>query len=325
MNDSSGSAACDKAPVLCRDGDKVGGDIAGQPQDLSSPRTGRLDAEGTNGGTAHDNPTLPSWARLPINRCNLPAVILGSLTYQHTPAPLMLDGVHELHRDFFRMLNTRETAEERVQLFHDYMTMCFRLESLEDAGFAPGMAKNRGKLNYLKLIRGWHFNSDSVEGAVLKAWVESRFGLLPRHHRAPIRDFSSEPYRLYLEQRATGLYNTNALESQLDLVYTFTQIELARRYPETQHFRLYRGVNRWEAHEILGERVSGGKRESILLLNNVNSFSTDFERAGEFGDHVIATEVPLTKIICCAQVMPGKLQGEGEALVVGGVYEVRRL
>ena len=248
-------------------------------------------------------------------------MILGSLTYQQTPSPLMLDGVAELHRDFFRMLNTRETAEERVKLFHDYMTMCFRLESLEDAGFAPDMPKNRGKLNYLKLIRGWHFNSDSVEGAVLKAWVESRFGLLPRHHRAPIRDFSSEPYRLYLEQRATGLYNTNALESQLDLVYTWTQLELARRYPDTTHFKLYRGVNRWEAHEILGQR---GK-EILVLLNNVNSFSRDAERAGEFGDRVITTQVPLSKIICCAEVLPGKLQGEGEALVIGGVYGVERL
>ncbi len=291
MNEVAGGVASDKDPVLCRDGDK-------HP----------------------DNPTLPTWARLSINRCNLPAVILGSLTYQHNPSALVLDGVHELHRDFFRLLNGCEAHEERAKLFHDYMTLCFRLEALEDAGFRPDMPKNRGKLNYLKLIRGWHFNSDSIEGAVLKGWAESRFGLLPRHHRAPIRDFSSEPYRLYLEQRAAGLYNTNALEAQLDLVYTFTQIELSRRHPARTHFRLYRGVNRWEAHEILGERGS----EHLVLLNNVNSFSADPDRAGEFGDHVMATEVPLAKIICCAEVMPDKLQGEGEALVIGGVYGVKR-
>lgn len=267
-----------------------------------------------------DNPSLPSWARLSINRCNLPAVILGSLTYQKHPSPMVLDGVAELHRDFFRMLRMRE-GEERADFFHDYMKLCFRLDSLEDAGFTPGMAKNRGKLNYLKLIRGWHFNSDSIEGAVLKAWVESRFGLLPRHHRAPIRDFSGESYRLYLEQRATGLYNTNALEAQLDLVYTFTQLELERLYPERKHFRLFRGVNRWEAHEILGEREG----EILVLLNNVNSFSREPERAGEFGDRVIVSEVPLPKIICCDEVLPGKLQGEGEALVIGGVYGVKRV
>lgn len=284
-------AAYDKANPQCRDGDKTS-----------------------------DNATLPSWARLSINRCNLPAIILGSLTYQHYPTPLVLDGVHELHRDFFRMLDTRQISEERIELFHDYMRICFRLDALEDAGLTPQVAKNRGRLNYLKLIRGWHFNSDSVEGAVLKAWVESRFGLVPRYHRAPIRDFSGEAYRLYLEQRSAGLYNTNALEAQLDLVYTFTQIELSRRYPAITHLHLYRGINRWEAHEILGERDG----EALVLLNSVNSFSSQAERAGEFGDRIIATEVPLGKIICCADVLPGKLQGEGEALVIGGIYGVKR-
>ncbi|PAT00481.1 MAG: hypothetical protein BSR46_02385 [Candidatus Dactylopiibacterium carminicum] len=284
--------ACDKGQTQCQDGDKPAA-----------------------------NPPLPAWARLPINRCNLPAIILGSLSFQASPSPLLLDGVHELHRDFFRMLAERQQAEERVAMFYSYMNLCFRLEALEEAGLSTATPKNRGKLNYLKLIRGWHFNSDSVEGAVMKAWAESRFGLLPRHHCAPIRDFSSEPYRLYLEQRATGLYNTNAIESQLDLVYTFTQIELARRYPEQQHLSLYRGINRWEAHERLGERDG----QVLVLFNNVNSFSTDPERASEFGDRVIVTDVPLAKIICCDEVFPGKLQGEGEALAIGGLYAVRRV
>lgn len=267
-----------------------------------------------------DNPTLPAWARLPINRCNLPAVILGSYTFHQSPAPLVIDGVAELHRDFFRKLAAKPEGAQRVSMLHEYMSISFCLDSLEDAGFAPGMPKGRGRLNYLKLIRGWHFNSDSVEGAVLKAWVESRFGLLPRHHRAPIRDFSGEPYRLYLEQRAAGLYNTNALEAQLDLLYTWTQLELARRCAGRTHFRLYRGLNRWEAHEHLGER--GGQQ--LVLLNNVNSFSVDRERAEEFGDKVVETQVPFSKLICCAEFLPDKLQGEGEVLAIGGVYGVLR-
>jgi len=60
-----------------------------------------------------------------------------------------------------------------------------------------------------------------------------------------------------------------------------------------------------------------------VLLNNVSSFSGDSDRAGEFGDRVITTQVPFTKIICCAEVLPGKLQGEGEYLVIGGVYGVK--
>jgi NAD+--dinitrogen-reductase ADP-D-ribosyltransferase len=56
-------------------------------------------ATGTDG-----SPTLPACARLPINRCNLPAVILGSLTFQHHPTALHIDGVAELHRELYRLL-----------------------------------------------------------------------------------------------------------------------------------------------------------------------------------------------------------------------------
>ncbi|MDQ7990431.1 MAG: NAD(+)--dinitrogen-reductase ADP-D-ribosyltransferase [Candidatus Dactylopiibacterium sp.] len=299
MENPESRPACDKGPRQCRDGDK--------PADTAPP------------------PALPVWARLPINRCNLPAQILGSLTFQASPSPLFLDGVHDLHRDFFRMLGWLDDAPARRQTFHDYMRLCFRLDALEEAGLAAGQAHGRGRMDYLRLLRGWHFNADGIEGAVLKAWVESRFGLLPRHHRAPIRDFSGEPYRLYLEQRATGLYNTNALESQLDLVYSWTQLELARRHPQASHCLLYRGINRWEAHEILGSRRGEHGSETLMLLNNLSAFSADPERAGEFGDRVVRARVPLAKILCSAEVLPGQLQGEGEALVIGGVYALQRL
>ncbi len=64
------------------------------------------------------------------------------------------------------------------------------------------------------------------------------FGLLPRHHGGPIRDFSGEAYRRYLEMRATALYGTNALEAQLDLLYTYCQYELARSHPNKTHLTL---------------------------------------------------------------------------------------
>lgn len=287
---SCGGLACNKEAEPCRDNDN-----------------------------SSANPALPPNARQALNRCNLPAVILGSLTFQRHPSPLALDGVAELHHELFRMLDAHDDSQVRAQLFHDYMTVNFRLDALEEAGLTAGVKKNRSKLNYLKLIRGWHFNSDQIEGAVLKAWVESRFGLLPRYHGAPIRDSGGEAYHRYQMQRAAGLYNTNALEAQLDLVYTYTQLELARRFPDKSHCRLYRGVNGWQAHEKLGKKDG----ETLVLLNNVNSFSSDAERAGEFGDTVFATDVPLSKIICCAEVLPGKLQGEGEYLVIGGLYGVR--
>ena len=286
---SCGSAACNKDHVPCRDNDN-----------------------------SSDNPALPANARQSLNRCNLPAAILGSLTFQKRPSRLVLDGVAELHRELFRMLDEHQEAPARAQVFHDYMTVHFRLEALEEAGLTAGTKKNRSKLNYLKLIRGWHFNSDQMEGAVLKAWVESRFGLLPRYHGEPIRDPSGEAYHRYQMQRAAGLYNTNALESQLDLVYTYTPFELARRFPDKTHYRLFRGVNGWQSHEKLG----GEAGEPLVLLNSVSSFSSDDERAGEFGDTVILADIPFSKVICCADVLPGKLQGEGEYLVIGGVYGV---
>ncbi len=169
-----------------------------------------------------DNPALPASARLPINRCNLPSVILGSLTFQQYPAPLAIDGVAELHREFLAMLALCADETEREQHFHAYMKQCFCLGDLQQAGLSESAQKRR--LDYLRLIRGWHFNADSVEGAVLKSWVESRFGLLPRYHIGPIRDHSEAACRQYLEHRATGLYNSNALEAQLDLVYTYTSL-----------------------------------------------------------------------------------------------------
>ena len=265
-----------------------------------------------------DNPALPASARLPINRCNLPSVILGSLTFQQYPAPLAIDGVAELHREFLAMLALCADETEREQHFHAYMKQCFCLGDLQQAGLSESAQKRR--LDYLRLIRGWHFNADSVEGAVLKSWVESRFGLLPRHHIGPIRDHSEAAYRQYLEHRATGLYNSNALEAQLDLVYAYTQAELARRLPGRTHLTLHRGVNQWREHEQLGQRDG----QTLLLLNNVSSFSNCPDRAGEFGDTVFSAQIPLAKIICCAEVLPGKLQGEGEYLVIGGIYAVKK-
>ena len=196
-----------------------------------------------------DKATLPRDARLPINRCNLPAVILGSLAYQRHPAPLLLDGIAELHPDLFRRLEAASDAT-RPDVFRDYMTVRFRLEWLEEVGLTR-RNRARAKANYIKAIRGWSFDSDSAEGAVLKGWVESRFGLMPRYHREALRDPAGDAYRRYLEQRAQGLYGTNALEAQLDLLYTYCQFELARRHGTSRHVTLYRGVNRLTDHEVL--------------------------------------------------------------------------
>lgn len=266
---------------------------------------------------ADDKASLPREARLPINRCNLPAVVLGSLSFQRYPAPLLLDGVAELHRDLFRRLDAAP-ADQRPAVFRDYLTVHFRLERPEEAGLS-GQRRGREKANYIKMIRGWSFDSDSREGAVLKGWVESRFGLTPRYHREPLRDPASDAYRRYLEMRAQGLYGTNALEAQLDLVYTYCQFELSRRHDGGGNVTLYRGVNRLAEHEVLEK---GGAGQHIVLLNNLNSFTCSRERACEFGDYILAVDVPLSKILFYCGLLPGILRGEDEFLVVGGVVSV---
>ena len=266
-----------------------------------------------------DKASLPREARLPINRCNLPAKVLGSLCYQKRPTPLLLDGVAELHRDLFRRLRAAAPAA-RAAVFRDYLTVYFRLERPEEMGFS-GRRQGRAKVKatYVRMLRGWSFDSDSRDGAVLKGWVESRFGLMPRYHGQPLRDPSGEAYRRYLEMRSHGLYGTGALEAQFDLVYSFCQFELALRHLGAQHVTLYRGVNRMAEHEVL---ASGAAGRRVILLNNLSSFTCSRERASEFGDYILAVEVPLSKIFFHCHLLPGVLQGEDEFLVIGGVVDV---
>ena len=187
--------------------------------------------------------TLPTHARLSINHCNLPAAILGSLTFQRHPVTLQLDGVRELHAALLDSLDRRVNPGERAEYFKAYMRSSFLLDYPDEAGFdshSGGAA--RYKSDYLRLLRGWLFDPDGMEAAVLKSWVESRFGLLPRNHHGPLGDFSRHNYQIYLADRSAGLYNSNALESQLDLLYSYCQYELHRQ-DRTSHLILYRGIN----------------------------------------------------------------------------------
>ncbi|MDO8933738.1 MAG: NAD(+)--dinitrogen-reductase ADP-D-ribosyltransferase [Rhodocyclaceae bacterium] len=280
---------------------------------MAEPDNGAAFCRGTDNDAAA---TLPRYARLPINRCNLPAVILGSLTFQRHPAELLLDGVAELHADLFLRLDRIVDRSERAAAFRDYLTVHFRLEHLDEAGLTD-QSQQRANANWMRALRGWSFDSDGREGAVLKGWVESRFGLLPRFHAEPLRDFSGPGYRRYQEMRAAGLYGTNALEGQLDLLYAYCQYEF-RRNEAAAGIELYRGINRIGDHEVL----SGEGRRQVVLFNNLASFTGSRERAGEFGDYILATRVPAAKIFFHCGLLPGVLKGEDEYLVIGGAYEV---
>jgi NAD+--dinitrogen-reductase ADP-D-ribosyltransferase len=261
-------------------------------------------------------PTLPAYARLPINRCNLPAVILGSLTFQQHPTALALDGVAELQADLFELLDAESDRAERARLFRGYLAAHFCLDHLEEAGLDEHSRK-RAKANWQRALRGWSFDADGREGAVLKGWVESRFGLLPRFHGEPLRDFTGPAWRRYEEARAAGLYGTNALEAQLDLLYAYCQYEF-RRASAPPWLTLHRGTNRMADHEVL---AAEGRRQ-VVLFNNLTSFSHSRERAGEFGDYILEVRVPTTKVFFHCGLLPGTLKGEDEYLVIGGAYEV---
>jgi NAD+--dinitrogen-reductase ADP-D-ribosyltransferase len=246
-------------------------------------------------------------AFLPFNRCNLPASLLGSLPFQFHPAPLKLDGVDVLHRSLFKHLQSQPDRAARAQRFMDYMTVHFCLEALEEAGLEPGKPQKRANANYLRVLRGWAFDSNGREGAVLKGWVESRFGMTVQYHQG---NFQFD--------RCKGLYGTNALESQLDLVYTYCQYELALSHSLQSHLTLYRGVNALDEYRIIKRE---GKK-AVVLLNNISSFTNNRERADEFGDYIIEARVPVVKVLAYYDLLPKLLRGEGEFLVVGGVYEV---
>jgi len=269
-------------------------------------------------------PTLPKHARLPINRCNLPAVILGSQYFQYYPEPLVLDGITTLHAQLFESLDKIEDISERAENFKDYMRSSFLLDNLDEVGLVNNKTKKgRDRADYLRMLRGWLFDPNSKEAAVLKSWVESRFGLIPRNHNGPLGDFSngdySHNYMTYIADRSQGLYNTNALEAQLDLLFSFCQYEILRCMPAQTHLTLYRGTNRINEYEILNRRH---KHHYTLLLNNLNSFTSQRERADEFGDYILQAQIPLSKILYKPGLLPGSLKGEDEYLVIGGVYEV---
>ncbi len=274
-----------------------------------------------NKQNAQQATSLPAYARLSINRCNLPAVILGSLTFQQHPVDLAIDGVEAIHAELFDCLQEVDDHQERAIHFSDYMRSGFLLDHLDEAGFdAEHCRHKRDKADYLRILRGWMFDPDGKEAAVLKSWVESRFGLLPRNHHGPLGDFTSSRYQAYLFDRAKGLYNTNGLESQLDLLYTFCQYEIRRRHPNETHLCLYRGVNHVGEHEILEKQ---DRHNCVLLLNNLNSFTNDRERADEFGDYILEAKIPLVKLLYFPELLPGRLKGESEYLVIGGVHQVR--
>jgi NAD+--dinitrogen-reductase ADP-D-ribosyltransferase len=256
-----------------------------------------------------------------LNLCNLPPWVIASHYFNKNPQKLEIQGVRQSNQLLFDRLEKLEAREMRGLQFHDYMDVTFQLHQWEQEGTSS--SRKSLKNSYLRFLRGWMFESNSREGAVLKGWVESRFGLAPTFHHQLIDDIHSEAYHHYLRERMQGKSRTNAIYPQFDLLYEFSQYEMARQQSVTSTLTLYRGINDFNEQRILKEL---GKNHHLVRLNNLVSFTTDFERAWEFGSRVLQTEVPIAKIVFRSNLLPNALlKGEEEVMVIGGEYEVRVL
>lgn len=251
------------------------------------------------------------------NLVGLPTGLLASAAFNEDPVPLRISGTREAHRGLFIRLAEVTEAFEASRIFQDYMTVAFGLE-----GPPEPSGTRRYRANYLRLLKDWGFDSNSPAGAVLKGWVESRFGLFPSFHKEPIRRFNSHAWITYIEEKMSSRFHNNAINMQLDLLYEFCQWMLARFHAVgRRHLTLFRGSNDLREHQLL---QALGSREALLRLNNLVSFTSSPEVADEFGDTIIEAEVPLPKILLCNDLLISRpLRGEAEYLVIGGDYRVK--
>ena len=255
-----------------------------------------------------------------FNRCNLPPWVVASRQFDEEPRPLEIQGVRTENAGLFRALDALEDPDARARVFDDWLSVRFQLHHWQDQATLP--ARRSLKNSYLRFLRGWGMDANSVEGAVLKGWVESRIGIPPTFHHEPLRG-DGDAWARYAADRTRGHAYTSAIDAQLDVVYTFTQYELARRHPRERWLTLWRGQNDLDGHEIV-ERF--GPREWIVRMNNLASFTDDRERAWEFGSVVLEARLAIPRVFFAGHLLPRSiLRGEREHLVIGGDLRVRRI
>jgi len=256
-----------------------------------------------------------------LNRCNLPPWIVASREFNEAPEPISIQGVHASNQFLFRGLDEIASQAQRAEFFNDYMSVKFHLHQWEEQ--RSTQARRAIKNSYRRFIRGWGADSNSVEGAVLKGWVESRIGIPPIYHRERLPTVRYDDYTPYALDRMKGSARTNDINGQLDLLYAYTQYELGRTWGNHRWLRLFRGTYDADEHDVV-ERVS--RREYFVRLNNLCSFTTDKERAWEFGNTVWSVSVPLCKVFFYGDLLPQSiLKGENEHLVIGGEFRVKEV
>lgn len=250
---------------------------------------------------------------LPLNRIGIPAAYLASADFNLSPVPLHIDGVIEMNASLFQAMDRLE-KDDAPSLFMEYMRGMFDL----DTSPAPGKRRNN-RASYLRLLSGWFFDSNRPEGAVMKGWAESRFGLIPLFHREPIPDLHSPAYRAYVFEKMNPRFHNNAIFSQLDLLYEYAQYFLRRFYKSSESVTLYRGVNRLADDHPIVQKIS--KKRWVARNNSLVSYTSEKERASEFGDFLLQIKAPYEKILSFPDLLPGTLpSSESEYILLGGDY-----
>ena len=245
------------------------------------------------------------------NLVSVPTGLLSSSSFNAFPIALRIRGVREAHPDLFVALKTACTALDAQALFHQYM----------DTHFGQATKRNgarRFHASYLKVLEDWGFDANGQAGAVLKGWAESRFGLFPTFHKEPLRRFNSPAWLAYVEEKLSSRFHNNDIYEQFDLLYEFCQSLMPRFYTTgKKHLCLYRGTNDMKDMVI---EADGG----VARLNNLSSFTSIRNIAGQFGDTIIEADVPVVKVLCFSEILPAHtLKGESEYLVIGGDYRVK--
>lgn len=255
------------------------------------------------------------------NLIGIPAWLLASTEFNDHPQALRIAGARETHRGLFRLLEEAVSRKDCAEKFKRYLDIVFELkpsdyevEHAEIRRFRP---------SYLKLMEGWGFDSNSPQGAVLKGWVESRFGLTPTFHRAPLHQYPSEAWVKYLEEKYSSRFHNNSIHMQLDLLYEYCQFVIQKySFPARDCVTLWRGVNSYDEPTMTKTKLERG--ESLVRLNNLVSFTSSRERADEFGDWILEVKVPVVKLLFFPDLLEKPvLSGEGEFLALGGEYKVK--
>ena len=134
------------------------------------------------------------------NLVGVPTGLLASVAFNDFPLPLCISGTREAHRSLFERLNTLSDPHEAGRIFQDYMALVFDLDHMAEKN-----ERRRFRASYIRLLKDWGFDSNTPAAAVLKGWVESRFGLFPTFHKAPIRRFNSPQWIDYTVEKVGRL------------------------------------------------------------------------------------------------------------------------